>query len=284
MRGRYHTVQSLTGGMTDGVRTLLIINAAVFLLQVFSDRVMDNAFSALFSLNHAAVRALTWWQFFTYMFLHGHVLHLVFNLLILFFIGPETERAMGRRQFYITYFVSGVLGGLGWVLMSSHGDRCLGASAAILGILGAFAALFPQRPVTLLLFFVLPVTVKAWVMVAGLAAVEFLMMFTHPASNVAYSAHLAGGIAGFVYTRIVFRGGAAALERLWRSRRRPALRMSPAPPRPPRATPTEVDVILEKIAHQGLGSLSPRERAILDRASQQLRSPSEGAGAGRLPD
>jgi membrane associated rhomboid family serine protease len=181
-------------------------------------------------------------------------------MLGLYFMGPETERAIGTRQFFILYFLSGILGGIGWLFISdSPWAVCIGASGAIFGVIGAFAALFPHRPITLLVLFILPVTMKAWVLAVSLAVVELVFLLGSPQQGIAYAAHLAGGVAGYVYALALFRG-LGGVMRSWRS----WTRENPV-------SQVELDRILDKIAREGIQSLSRRERTVLDEASRDAK-------------
>ena len=255
---------------------LLKINVAVFLLFVLLGQNRPNSeLTQFLGLSAAGLKRFFFWQPFTYMFLHGGFGHLFFNMLTLYFLGPETERAMGSRHFLAMYLLSGLLGGLGWVWLSppsvsffgySIPSICVGASGAIFGMLAAFATLFPRRRLTLLVFFVFPVTLMAWQLVAGLAVLEFLFA-SDRSSGVAHTAHLAGAFAGFLYVDQLFEN--QNLRRLWGRLRdyvaqRPREPSSPPPP-PDRA---EIDRILDKISAQGIQSLTREERQTLHRASR----------------
>jgi membrane associated rhomboid family serine protease len=252
--------------MTTGVRFLLLSTCIAFVVQLALDAVTGHGFTSLFSLSGMGIRRGYLWQVATYMFLHANLWHIFLNMLGLYLLGPETERAMGSRRFLVLYFVSGVLGGVGWVFFSRDPfASCLGASGALFGILGAFAALYPDRPITVLVFFVLPVTVKAWVLAASLGVITLLFLLTSYGGNIAYGAHLAGGIAGYFYTLAAFRGrgfgwwsrvGSSLWQRV-RSR--------------PQVSSGELDRVLDKIATQGMNSLTRAERALLERASRKRR-------------
>lgn len=210
------------------------------------------------------------WQPFTYMFLHGSFAHIFFNMLTLYFLGPETERAMGSKHFLAMYLISGVLGGLGWIWLSPQPHAlCVGASGAIFGVLAAFATLYPRRQLTLLVFFIFPVTMMAWQLVAGLALIEFMLAGGGRGSGIAHTAHLAGAFAGFLYIDQLFENN--HLRRLW-ARVRDYAAQRPHTPRPPPPPPDqdEVDRILDKISAQGIQSLTKAERQTLHRASRTL--------------
>lgn len=238
-------------------------NVAVFLVFWL---LRPTALYVLLALSLDGIRHGYLWQPFTYMFLHDplHFSHILFNMMMLYFLGPETERAMGSKHFLAMYLISGVLGGLGWIWLSPRPYAvCVGASGAIFGILAAFATLYPNRELMLLFF---PVPIKAWKMVAGFAVVEFLLA-GDPASGIAHTAHLAGAFAGFLYIDQLFES--TLLRKLWR-RLRDYVAQRPHVPRaaPPPPDQAEVDRILDKISAQGIQSLTKAERQTLHRASR----------------
>ncbi len=247
------------------VAALIKINAGVFLVFWL---LRSNTLYDLLALSQNGIRHGYLWQPFTYMFLHGGFMHLLFNMFTLYFLGPETERAMGSKHFLAMYLISGLLGGLGWLWLSPQPHAlCVGASGAIFGVLAAFATLYPRRQLTLLIFFIFPVTMMAWQLVAGLALIEFVLANNDPASGIAHTAHLAGAFAGFLYIDQLFEN--TTLRRLWH-RARDYVAQRPHVPRaaPPPPDQAEVDRILDKISAQGIQSLTKAERQTLHRASR----------------
>lgn len=264
------------GGMTPAVRMLLIATLAVFPVQYLVNARAGGAFNAIFGLSGAGLLGGSVWQPFTYPFLHGGLWHLLMNLLGLALCGPQVEEVLGRRRFLILYFGAGLAGGLGWILMSGGGAVCVGASGAVFGILGAFGAMFPDRSITLLLFFVLPLTMTARTMVLLLAGVSLLGSMTG-GGTLAHAAHLFGGLAGYLYGRRIRLGAEVGgvggwwrsiVEKVFARRRRFTVLPMRGQGLPDSA---EVDRILDKIGSQGLASLTRRERAFLDRASRKAR-------------
>ena len=269
MNWQQNTFQIRPGGITPVVRALIIANVAVFILEwLFGSRFVD-----IFGLSIAGIKHGYFWQFFTYMFLHSRtfIFHIIFNMLVLFFMGPETERGMGSRHFLAVYLLSGVLGGVAWIMIGSP-QACIGASGAVFGILGAFAALYPHQRITLLVFFVLPVTMKAWIMVAGLALLQLIMFLGETGGGVAYSVHVGGVIVGVLYTWVIFKDKIPG-NFTWPRKIKPRLRVvrggkaAPAPP----VSQQEIDQVLDKIANKGMGSLTRHERTILEQASRDRR-------------
>lgn len=279
----YRPANSFAPGLTPAVRFLLIGTVLAFLVQIMADRITSGAFTILFSLSLNGLRRLDLWQPATYLFLHGGFWHLILNMLGLFFFGPETERTIGTRRFLALYFACGILAGLGWILISgTPASQCLGASGAIFGVLGAFAGLFPQRPVTLLVFFVIPVTLRARRLAIALGIFSLLAIITQP-GQIAYAAHLVGGLVGYLYGFYTANAGFGrgsfnprqwwnALRWRWQRRKFKVLRgadqdWATNPAAPP--TSQEVDEVLAKISKWGLGRLTSQDRDILDRASRK---------------
>lgn len=265
--------------LTPAVRVLLIINVSVYLIRLLVNSKSPHTFDILFGLSEDFYKNGFLWQIGTYMFLHASTpIHILFNMLILYFLGCEIERTLGSRNFVAVYFVSGMLGGLGWLLLTANPSiPCIGASGAVFGLLGAYVALFPHRYITVLIFFILPVTLKAWMLAAILAGIEFLLMTARvEGDQIAHSAHLAGLLAGYVFAFVVFRQGGFR----WRglrvrilSDKHPAgLKVLRGSDAPSTVSPAEIDRILDKIANQGMNSLTTRERTMLEKASTDRRS------------
>ena len=198
------------------------------------------------------------WEIVTYFFVHGGALHLILNMLGLYFMGPEVERVLGPKSFLRLYFLSGILGGLAWIAFTYPSEGlCIGASGAVFGVLAAFATLFPNRPLTVLIFFVIPVTMKAWVLAVALCAIQLLYLINPTSGGIAYMTHLAGGLVGFLYVWLTVRNNFNPLQ-IWRQKKE-------------QVDAQEIDRILDKIANQGIQSISARERSILEKASGKLR-------------
>ncbi len=218
-----------------------------------------GALYGLLALSLNGIRHGYLWQPLTYMFLHGGFTHLLFNMFTLYFLGPETERAMGSKHFLAMYLLSGLLGGLGWIWLSPQPYAlCVGASGAIYGVLAAFATLYPRRQLTLLIFFIFPVTLLAWQLVAGLAFIEFVLANNDPASGIAHTAHLPGPVAGFLY-----------IDHCWKARCcqavgrvRDYVALSARAARRAAAADQRIDRILDKIP-RSIQSLTKAERQTL---------------------
>ncbi len=194
--------QSSFGVMTPGVKNLLLANIAIFILQ-FLAPVLNDFLIRLFGLVPAlAFQHFFIWQFVTYMFLHGGIGHIFFNMFALWMFGVELERTWGTKEFIKFYFLTGIAAGLSTALFSwGSVIPTIGASGAIYGILAAFALFFPDRYVYLYLLF--PIKMKYLALIMG--AMEFLFAYQQAQTGIAHIAHLGGMVVGFIYLRYRYR-------------------------------------------------------------------------------
>jgi membrane associated rhomboid family serine protease len=187
------------GPVTRTVKALIILNVAVFLLQVIGDLAGNHFLTVYFGLIPVQVtRSLMLWQFVTYMFLHGGIFHLFFNMLTLFMFGNDLERCWGTRRFLNYYFLTGIGAGMcSWLAAVDSRTVIIGASGAIYGLLLAYGLLYPNRIVYL--NFLIPVKVKWLVIFMGVMA--FLSSITGSEPGVAHVAHLGGMLVGFIFLK-----------------------------------------------------------------------------------
>ena len=184
-----------------GLKCLLIVNVAIFVLyQVSRGWIWRNLGALLALYPEGAIRNLYVWQVFTYMFLHGGLMHLLFNMLTLWFFGTQLERDWGTRRFLKYYFYCGMAAGVCVLAVNAAtGDwitPTIGSSGAIFGILVGFGVLYPNQ--TVLMNFLFPIKAKYLVMIY--AAIELLMTLG-PNTGVSTVAHLGGMAFGYVYLK-----------------------------------------------------------------------------------
>jgi len=206
-------------------------------------------------------------------------------MLGLFFIGRIVEPILGPQRFLQFYLGSAFLAGLAYLAFHFNGfNPVVGASGSIFALLAFFCLLRPEQPITLLLFFVLPVTMKPkWIFWGSLAISTFgLLAYELPGrSFMAHSAHLGGMLAGILYFRFFYASGTSFARPAskpsielpeWFKNRKPSRRdISYQVNRSSRAElQKEVDRILDKINATGFGSLSEEEKSTLDRAKDIL--------------
>ena len=272
---------------------LLVINVIVFIAQLIginflnAAKIEDSYFAlSLDGLEHGFV-----WQLLTFQFMHAGLLHLLLNSIALFLFGRAVEGSIGARQFIALYFSSGVIGGLFQMVYTlalrlPADDSVVGASAGVMGLVGAFALMNWGIPFTMFFYF-FPVNINGKILFWITFAIALIGIMT-PMSGIADAAHLAGLLTGFFYVRQIVQGR-------WHF---PQWRLSSRPARPPRelaAKPAggksfwnaskipaaedlsadeylqkEVDPILEKISARGIQSLTQREREILEKARSKM--------------
>jgi len=163
-------------------------------------------FTTLFSLFPAMIRSNGWvWQFFTYMFLHGGLMHLFFNMYALLLFGRPLEERWGWKEFLSYYLVTGTCAGVVtfvWNMMGNPFIPTVGASGAIFGIILAFGLEFPEA--VLLLFFIVPIKAKYATIIFGL--INVIMLVTGARTGVGHFTHLAGLFFGYMYYLARIRG------------------------------------------------------------------------------
>lgn len=190
---------SFGGPVTPAVKGLLIANISVYLLQSILMAGWQIRLELIFGLvPFLVINKLFLWQPFTYLFLHGDIFHILFNMLVLWMFGSELERIWGSKFFLRYYLVSGVGAGFLSVLVNMSGViPTIGASGAIYGLLLAYGIWFPTRVVYLM--FIIPVQMKYFVVILG--AIAFYSSLFSSGDQVAHIAHLGGMIFGYIYLK-----------------------------------------------------------------------------------
>jgi membrane associated rhomboid family serine protease len=177
---------------------LIVINVAVFFLDPILGGVLGDF--GYFSIG-TAVFGFQVWRFITFQFLHANLSHIFFNMIGLYFFGPIVESYLGSRRYLAFYLISGIGGGLGFIVLHYLGllhegpnAALIGASAGIFGILIAAARIGPDIQV-MLLFPPIPMRLRtmAWVCV-GIAAYTVLTSGNNAGGQ---AAHLGGAVVGY---------------------------------------------------------------------------------------
>jgi membrane associated rhomboid family serine protease len=245
--------------MTPWVTRLLVANVIMFLLQ----QVLEPALVNLLVF-HPFLLLSRPWSPVTYMFLHGDIWHLFFNMLGLYFFGPALESRLGSRHFIFLYFVSGIAGAALTFLTPAP---IIGASGGVFGIFLGFAYFWPRQRI--MIWGIIPV--EAWLLVAIMTAVSLFQI----GEGVAHFAHLGGYAGAFLYLKIMearspakqFKKKAAGdTKRVFSTDGSDLKRWSAIPVEALHPINRhEVDRLLAKAKSTGVSSLTPDERATLDR-------------------
>jgi membrane associated rhomboid family serine protease len=251
--------------ITPVVKWLLIINVAVFVASVII-RPLGNFLFTSFSVYPATVAmSLQLWRPITYQFLHAGLWHLFLNMLILFFFGPMLERLWGSRKFLIFYLVCGATGGLLYPLLVLVGwldiGVLVGASGSILGMLAAGAILFPNLIVYV--WGIVPVKLVVLTVILALVSILTLLRPEQFANAGGEAAHLGGMVAGAVYV----------LSQSWRAKFKLKMQSGRWQRKiaDERNLQVELDRILQKVHDSGIHSLTPKEKRILQQATEAER-------------
>jgi len=274
--------------------TILLVSLVVcFVIQQILAGVLRPPYNvnSLFALSNTGLRHHYYWQILTFQFMHAGFMHLLLNGVGLYFFGRAMEDMVGPKSMLLLYLSSGTIGGLlqvalSWVLPQYFGNATvLGASAGVFGLIAAFATRAPEQPITFLVFFVIPITFPAKVLLYFFAALALGgLVFPALGGSTAHGAHLGGMLTGVVFAR--WSGWSEGTLGGWRpfARRRPSRPSLSASTqrawRRPRKKgeeaasgdfiSREVDPILEKISAQGIHSLTERERQILEAARNKM--------------
>ena len=161
------------GPLSPGVRAILFATVGVFLFQLLAGVLAQTHLERLFGLvPYDVTHHLFLWQGVTYLFLHGGFFHILFNMLALWMFGTELEWLWGTPRFVRFYFATGIGAALCSTIVSPNSTiPIIGASGAIYGLLAAYGLLFPDR--ILLLYLVIPIKAKYFVLILGVIAFWF---------------------------------------------------------------------------------------------------------------
>lgn len=274
------------------LKWILLTTIGVFVLEKIFELwfqqtpVVAGFFVNFFALSPAALGDGLIWTLVTYALLHGSLLHILGNMLIVFFMGRELEPVLGPKKLAQLYVTGAAAGGVLWLVVRLliDGGPLVGASASALALLTVFACIYPNKSITLLLYFVIPVTIKPkYLAFIALAISLFgLFFFELPGadgSRTAHSAHLGGMLAGWLFFHF-------AVAHPQREARQPSVELPSWFKKKTGIRKTqgrfsvnitnrkvlkeEVDRILDKINSKGFGALSEEEKKVLDRAKDLL--------------
>jgi membrane associated rhomboid family serine protease len=189
-----------SGPMSTAMKALIGANVVIFLAQ----SLIPSLVLTLGLVPAAVVGELQIWRLVSYMFLHGGIFHILFNMLALWMIGSELEHRWGTRYFLKFYFVTGVGAGVLTVLFSLlpfdvatqlYHEIVIGASGAIYGLLLAYGFYYPDR---LIYYIVFPIPAKYFVLIVGAIAFYGSRGDTGGVSN---ATHLGGLLVAYLFLR-----------------------------------------------------------------------------------
>ncbi|MCB1192789.1 MAG: rhomboid family intramembrane serine protease [Leptospiraceae bacterium] len=268
--GNYYNYNIKFGpGLTPVIKNLIIINSIVFLIQTLVTVFKGPDFTGYFSLHTYSMSFFSIYQFLTYAFLHGGILHILLNMLFLYMFGAELENLWGKNRFLAFYLFTCVFAGIfTWVVHNTIMDPIppvVGASGGIYGLLIAYALVWPNREVLFMLFF--PMKIKYMVMIMML----ILAFSLSEDSRISHITHLGGAIGGFLFYQLLnkykYRKNFSWSLRDYLHRRK-MMRLQKEMHLQINAK-DRVDELLDKISKHGIDSLSRKERQFLKEASDK---------------
>ncbi len=258
--------------LTPAVRGLMASCVGLFLLQRLLDMVSGGEVSR--AINHflglvpqKAVLGGHLWQFVSYLFVHGTITHILFNMLFLWWFGAALESLWGTRRFLKYYFGTGVGAAVivAAVVLAGpdnyHLTPVVGASGAIFGLLAAYGVRFGDNIIHVMLIF----PMRARYAVLLFALIELVVLMEHPTTAMGALAHLSGMGLGYLYLRFERDLDELLSGRRARKRRLKLVVSQPRPMDRKRYIEDQIDPILDKINEKGMESLTQRERAVLEK-------------------
>jgi len=265
-----------TTGRRSVVTLLIVVSVMAFIAQSFAEVAAPGFVKQWLCLSAAGIQYGYYWQFVSYLFIHGvpgasvaiGVVHLFINMMTLYFVGREVEAIAGPRHLLAMYLLGGIVGGLAQIVAFPATPGVTGASAGVCAVLLAFTTILPEFEVTLLFFFIIPIRVRAkyvgW-LVAGsaVAMASFRLM-----PDVAHAAHFGGCVVGWIYARQLGFGNPWWIQRRMVERRQREARLARMDP--DQYMVEEIDPILDKISRDGIRSLTRRERRILEQGREKI--------------
>lgn len=263
---------------------LIILLISCFLLQAIFGLILSlSTINNIFAFGISNIKNGYVWSVLTYGLLHDGPLHLLFNLLGIHFIGRPVEELLGRPQFITLTVIALIMGLIAWLPFNNSPQQYIvGASAIVLGTLCIFCLRNPNQPITLLLFFILPITIKPkWVLCGTLVLELYGFLFTELSGygGIAHSAHLGGMFAGLLF--FLHNKGSLGFPLSFKFITSTKSRTSKVSRKhmgsryrvnfgAASSLKEETDRILDKINEKGFGSLTDSEKETLENAKKLL--------------
>ena len=276
---------------------LIITNVIVFVLQLLSAGNNGSSVENWLALEPASVLHGQVWRLFTSAFCHDprQLMHILINMLILWWFGKTLEQRYGSREFLLFYLAGALCSSLAFIaiqLATDDAGSAIGASGAVMAVMMLYAANYPRQKIYI--WFVIQVEIR-WLVLAYVLFDLFPVLQSlagNPGSDgIAHSAHLGGLAFGFCYwkfgwhlghhwqriTGVFLKSKPSAGSKKRRNSGRKIIQM-PGTPQPPSTTAPpsadfdkEVDRILQKIVNKGNSSLTDKERETLIAASERIK-------------
>ncbi len=272
-------MNKLMGGSDAVITRIIVINIAVFLAANLYVNFSSSAVLLSYIGLSSSPRYVLFhpWTLFTYMFLHTGVMHILFNMLWLYWMGKLFIEYLGERKFLYTYIIGGLAGGILYLLVSyitgSYPSLLMGASAGIMAVMVAIAVLLPDYPI--FLFLIGEVKLK-WLVLGAFLLFSIVDFRSNSGGKVS---HIGGAIYGWFYIWQSRKGNDFAnilssffhkIGNIFSGKKaKPGKAKVMGFKKPVNDTQKKIDEILDKISRSGYESLSREEKDILFKSSKQ---------------
>jgi membrane associated rhomboid family serine protease len=274
-RKRSSYTQPWTERQRIALVALISVNLAAFVAQLFLEVYQPGFVRAYLGVSDQGIHDAYAWQFVTAAFLHDGPWHLLGNMLILYLLGRDLEVILGQRHFIYLYLAGAAGGELGHLFLMPSSTVLYAASGGVAAVMVAYATILPELELTAMMFFIVPVRLKAKHMAGGAIVLATILVCIDRTGTVVHSAFLGGCGAGWLYAHLLGFGHPSFLQRLLRHHRVEAERYEQMTI--DQLMSQEIDPLLEKISRKGLVSLTRGERRSLTRARDKILEKGRGA-------
>lgn len=270
MRNYYPKYEYRRPVITLTMKVILITCWVIFLLQQLPNHPFPGIsffefIEGYFALNSNMVNHLYIYQLISYGFLHADFGHIAMNMIMLWMFSNDIEELWGRKNYLILFFFSIFMGGfLVWLVhnLGLHQGPTIGASGAVYGVMITYALLWPNREV--LFFFLFPIKIKYLVLVILLP-----LAILQVGDKISHFCHIGGGLGGLLFyiAKVKYRMTFNFSWSYYMQRQR--MRRFQVEMEKRQNVKERVDEILDKIAKNGMNSLSRKEKNFLKEASSK---------------
>ncbi len=247
---------------------LIGTNVGIFVAQLLLQNYDPDFVRNYLALSDQGLNQAYAWQFLSAPFLHSSPWHLLGNMLLLYLLGRDLELILGQRHFLYLYLLGAVGGELGHLFLMPSDCMLLAASGGVAAVLIAYATILPELELTSMVFFVVPLRIKAKHLAYGVVAASLMLLFVRRSGTVIHSACIGGCAVGWIYAHLLGFGRPSIVQRFLQQRRLEAERLQRMSNE--QFISEEIDPLLDKISIAGIGSLTRSERRKLAQAREKI--------------
>ena len=267
-------IRPWSAGRPSATAVLIALSLVMYASQLTAELFLSGGggkdlFLRWLALDGAGIHAGHYWKFFSFSLLHHDPLHLLASMVLLYFAGREVEPIVGTRHFLAIYLCGTLLGGLTqWLVMPEF--QLTGVAAGVVAVFAAYATILPEFEVTVHVFFVLPLRLRAKYLALALVGLCAVCWLTCTAPVIGPAGMIVASVFAWVYAQQLGFGNQLSIQRYLFEKRQRAARLERM--NPEQFISTEIDPILEKISTHGLHSITRAERKILAQGRDKIAS------------